>query len=539
VRDSGARTGTRPGNGVVIGHDRRVCFGTGTGPGVPATILQACLLPLVLGLTSLTGPGEEGTPGPMPLHSEGEIAFLADGTVFRDAQGVDEVHFYISLPPNDLDFRELEGREGRWAEVDAHLTFLDARENPIVRATRPLEVPEPEEATDTAIPKPHLVWLRVRRPERAAGFEIKLEDRNAVRRGLIHQLQSNKRRGIVRGVFRAGGAGADAALSPPLFLWAPPAVCGTPGPDRGFLLAPADIVRADLDPNPGRSYGLVEPALTVYMEAYGLGDVDVTLRMQILDITGTTALFTREETLRPAWDRCGIVALVDVSALPTGTYQARLELRRTTTGEADDRAAVFTEPFQMLWNPESWRKSHRRRVQEAALLLGGEDWERYQMLQPGQQQALLDSLWAEVAGPPGSARSATVRERFDKRVALADARYSGLGERGSQSDRGRVLVRFGEPDEVHKELMPDEQEQIYYYLQTEFGSDRAAGETAPHSHWLDNSSYEVWSYMNNGSPILGGQPTIVRGSHLRFIFLDEMGMGRYRLIYSNLLGGSD
>jgi hypothetical protein len=54
---------------------------------------------------------------------------------------------------------------------------------------------------------------------------------------------------------------------------------------------------------------------------------------------------------------------------------------------------------------------------------------------------------------------------------------------------------------------------------------------------FDASAYEVWYYMHRGEPLIPGDEPPGSGHELKFIFIDPLGNGRYRLIYSNLYGG--
>jgi GWxTD domain-containing protein len=133
--------------------------------------------------------------------------------------------------------------------------------------------------------------------------------------------------------------------------------------------------------------------------------------------------------------------------------------------------------------------------------------------------------------------SGPARTLFAERVRAADARFGGL-RRGSLTDRGRVYVRYGEPDEVHKELLPTEENQIASFLDREVSDDERmeAGSFVRRSP-LDASAYEVWYYAYWGEPLIPGQEPPARGRSLEFVFVDELGNGQYRLIYSNLFGG--
>jgi len=100
-------------------------------------------------------------------------------------------------------------------------------------------------------------------------------------------------------------------------------------------------------------------------------------------------------------------------------------------------------------------------------------------------------------------------------------------------------VRFGEPDEIHKELMPLERDRIAYYLQREIDAAQRSDTGDPMRRSTeDTSSYEVWTYTSWGRPLFSREGSVpTHGRPLQFIFVDELGTGQYKLIYSNLKDG--
>ena len=167
------------------------------------------------------------------------------------------------------------------------------------------------------------------------------------------------------------------------------------------------------------------------------------------------------------------------------------------------------------------------------ILLETDEWERFRNLDPGSQESWLQKFWRTHEGSAGP----YLQEKFHKRVALADQLFRS-SDRGALTDQGRVFVRFGEPDDITKELNPQEEDWIYNYLNRAISQDEAdyvGGR--PKRNPNDHSSYIVWDYINRGDPILPHWGTTSGGHSLKFIFLDDHGTGYYRLIYSTLFGG--
>jgi GWxTD domain-containing protein len=262
-------------------------------------------------------------------------------------------------------------------------------------------------------------------------------------------------------------------------------------------------------------------------------------------------LFEHATRVRPPHTTCGALRALDVSRLAAGTYTVEIQARPAASPAQAVRPgpSAVSEPaggecvtvsgrFQVHWDAGAWRRSRHDRVEEASLLLQGESWERFVALEPGQQEAMLDSVWTDLGGRIDDFSRAELVARFRQRLVVADARYGGR-RRGALADRGRVYVHFGEPDEIHKELTPQDEDLIYNFVHREVDAwDAAATGGMPRVHWLSTAAYQVWYYNHRGDPLLPEQALRVRGGELRFIFVDQMGTGDYRLLYTNLFGGS-
>jgi GWxTD domain-containing protein len=106
-----------------------------------------------------------------------------------------------------------------------------------------------------------------------------------------------------------------------------------------------------------------------------------------------------------------------------------------------------------------------------------------------EQRAALVQFWKLRDPSPETPVNESWLE-YMTRVQTADQLYSTGFEPGWLSDRGRILIKFGKPDEI---------------------------ETFPLS--IDTKPYEIWTYY--------------REKGYRFIFMDEEGFNTYRLIFSS------
>ena len=81
-------------------------------------------------------------------------------------------------------------------------------------------------------------------------------------------------------------------------------------------------------------------------------------------------------------------------------------------------------------------------------------------------------------------------QNYQTRIQLANNQFSTGYEKGWLTDRGRIMIKYGIPDEIGR-----------------------------HPLSQDSKPFEVWSYYRNKG--------------LKFIFTDKEGFNQYRLIYTN------
>ena len=87
-------------------------------------------------------------------------------------------------------------------------------------------------------------------------------------------------------------------------------------------------------------------------------------------------------------------------------------------------------------------------------VLNSNELRGFQQVDDDDLQAALDRFWAANDPTPDSPGN-EIQHEFYERVRIADERYTIKGgRRGWQSDRGRIYIIHGEPDEVVKEVHP-------------------------------------------------------------------------------------
>lgn len=503
----------------------------------PALLL--CLLIAGVGLPVFAGVAVGEELQCFPVEASGDIHFHLDGAVFLEPDLHAEAYFYLAVSEEEFVCVTIEGRPGYWIQLGASLAFLDGEGREMLRLGTGLDIACTRRETGAAFTR-RVVRLQAPLQPGTRGVEVELRDQNAKRAGLIYQMRSEMKHGIARGRLEPSQIRNGRGLGGPLFLWDFDED-GSLARAGGFVVGSADSLRARIDPNPARIYGLFKPIVGFYLEAYGQEGGELSLVLRVRSLPDSAVLTEETSRIRSHWQRCGLARSLDVSRLPAGSYILELDAHFLDAAEvpAEVTAPVvrIARKFEMLWDADSWGRLQIERREEAALILDEQTWRRFMTLPCGQQEALLESVWVALGGAPGSQGVASLKAKFRERVEIATARYRSPLRRGL-SDRGRVFVHFGEPDEVHKEVNPQDNDQLYYFLRREIGEAEAAEVGGrPRRHPFDTSAYEVWYYMNGGDSILDDGRSPGQRGMLRFIFADDMGAGDYRLIYCNLFGG--
>jgi len=268
-------------------------------------------------------------------------------------------------------------------------------------------------------------------------------------------------------------------------------------------------------PNPGATYGEGLPMLYTYAELYNLtfpGDSAYSVAYRILDGQGREVK-TLPSKRRPVQGRQLVeVGALNVVSLPVGTFF--LELRvfdHATQKEALRRRKFFIYreeelPVAAMENQgvgigvEYLQSFYRNRPVEeldeefkaARYLSTKEEQKIYTSLNPEGKRDFFAKFWQLRDRSPETPRN-EFREDYLKRAKFANDNFSGL-RKGVETDMGRVLLVYGQPDEV--ERFPSTSE---------------------------NRPYQLWKYYQ----IEGG---------VEFAFVDVNSWGEFKLVHSNARG---
>jgi GWxTD domain-containing protein len=120
-------------------------------------------------------------------------------------------------------------------------------------------------------------------------------------------------------------------------------------------------------------------------------------------------------------------------------------------------------------------------------------------------------------------------------VVYANAQWTRPGlAKGMFSDMGRVFIRYGEPDEISKQVIPAGDQTLSHALRDlEISEDRPTGDVHAKGLGGDVRPFEVWIYdRDRAVPLLAPRDGQRPRKRLVFLFVDEQGYGDYTLRYT-------
>lgn len=296
-------------------------------------------------------------------------------------------------------------------------------------------------------------------------------------------------------------------------------------PDHPFYKNGWEVV-----PNPARVYGLLQPTLTAYYEVYdrrpepGAGR-PLLVRHELVDRSGAVTVSGPDSVRSEAGEWSRLVTF-DVSKVVTGEHRLRVVVTDPATGES----AVSERTFSVLWKNDLWARSEQDLLDEARVLFTEEEYERFRAMSAGDRAVHAETFWND-ADPTPSTPVNEIREEFRRRVAYANRQYGDQGK-GMLTDRGRIYIRFGEPDEIQHELLPTQDTQLDQQV-PELSEENAAGKLLSSKDEIDTRPYEIWTYTRQGTPLFPERERTTTVTGLRFVFVDETGTGHYVLRYQS------
>ncbi len=448
--------------------------------------------------------------GSFPASARGDIRFELDAARFAPSSD-SPLEIYLSIPQASL---APSPDSLSTARISLEVRFEDGHGDEIGRARDEMRIPLTREVDGDVVlaPRP-LLTLRPKAPEGTQQIFVRIEDLSGTKGGVLDRMRNRKPYGEARGRFDE--ATPPCRTSDIVFAW---------DVDRSSA---SSSIRRRIQPNPLRYYGLYHTTLLLYAERYGAGGA---IDYRILRGTDGQLVASGSDTARAdAGGIAGYLLRADVSRFAAGAY--RIELR----APGEDTCGV-SAAFEVLWDSASWNQDQKALLEQAFVLLGPAEYERVQDMSRGEVEAYMRELWSRHDPNPSTGFN-ELEETYRTRVEHANRFYGTSFRRGMLTDRGRVYIRYGAPDEITKELNPQDEDMIAKVLPGEVATDRVDIIRNPQPRNVrDDSAYEVWTYQIRGEPLFPEQEVPVQRTGIKFLFVDDMGYGDMRLVYTNLSG---
>ena len=241
--------------------------------------------------------------------------------------------------------------------------------------------------------------------------------------------------------------------------------------------------------------------LGYYLELYPQRAESVTVMVRVATAQGAPVIATPGERIPLAAGGGVTRGMVDLAGLPPGDYRLEVvaaggdSVVRTAgfrmAGFETEAAIADATPAQDVFAGMSEARLDTLYLPLVYLMTADEQG-TYPSLTLEGKRRWLRVFWGKRDPTEGTPRN-EVREDFYARIAEANRRYREGGSAqipGWRTDRGRVFIKYGPPDEVL--------------------SRPQAGDTRP---------YEVWKFS--------------RGRALKYVFLDQTLFGNYVLIWTS------
>lgn len=264
----------------------------------------------------------------------------------------------------------------------------------------------------------------------------------------------------------------------------------------------------EIKPNPSRLYGEHQPVLFYYLEAYNLdkGKSDSYVTKAIITNSVGKEVINHEKRKKRSNESNVEVGFMKINALRSGSYTFSYAVMDSIDNfniVSSKRFFVYNPslPIDTLVSPNEnnvdateyatmTEEDLDREFEQSRYVALSNEIDRYKKLKgpEGKRRALFE-FWSARDQEKSTPVNETKQEYF-RRVAYANAQYKNGFREGWKSDRGRVYIVYGPPDEIER-----------------------------HANELDTKPYEIWYYNS----IQGG---------VQFVFGDRTGFSDYILLHS-------
>jgi GWxTD domain-containing protein len=243
----------------------------------------------------------------------------------------------------------------------------------------------------------------------------------------------------------------------------------------------------EIIPNPSRRYGLLNPSLRFYYELYGIPQQDTLMIRYSVKKDQNVVDEKVLERSAPA-GKISIIHGLDVSGLSSGNYELAININ-----SASGKALKMNRNFEIIQNDLSsspgFTEDDDKMYKAILSYIAPGELSSYNSLDLEGKSRFIVEFWKRKDPSPGTIDNEYMRE-IQQRFAYADKNFSWANVKGWATDMGKILIKYGFPDEVQQ-----------------------------HHSEADILPYQVWLYS--------------RRQGYQFVFGDLHANGRFILLHSN------
>jgi len=215
-------------------------------------------------------------------------------------------------------------------------------------------------------------------------------------------------------------------------------------------------------PNPVRSYSPQKDTLLYFYEIYSKDTCTAVLNALIYREDGTPILRNSPEVIKIDKKHVGVGAILLDGINDEGEYSLVLDF----TDLSHKKHVQIEAPFYYTFGEKEISPELMDYISFIDYIASPTELKKYHQIKDEKAKYLfLKKFWARRDPDPKTPENEFLEE-FIARVKEADRKYTRFHKKGRYTDRGRILIKYGEPDEIKRVSMegprPD-MEKWYYY----------------------------------------------------------------------------
>lgn len=238
--------------------------------------------------------------------------------------------------------------------------------------------------------------------------------------------------------------------------------------------------RSRVYPNVRRSYTGDLDSIPFYFEVYA-EDKHLPLIIEYRVMEADKGMAYRDTVIVSEPGEARLEADIPADSISNGYFNLVVGFLDQKGKYEAKRAKAFEVRSQFFY----WGKDVESAIDLLAYIASGGFIESFEKADPETRKTLWDEFWRKKDPTPETPRNEFYEEHV-RRFEFANERFRTAHTQGWKTDRGRIYIVYGPPDQV---------------------------ETYPYD--MDRDPTEVWQYNKLGR---------------RFVFVDETGFGDYRLV---------